>query len=164
MILFHGTSTYYKARIAKDHQLKPCGRRRKGNYTGDLTSDPECVYLTDVYAPAFARITVDRKGGRPLILKVEVDESLIEPDTDFIAEGGHRLEFTDGLECLKQTGCCAVRGSVDVIKGFIPYKEIWDQCLEATLRICTGFRHHGFKQQHEDLLNTLLWHSDDTFI
>ena len=162
MILFHGTSTYYKARIAKDYQLKP-RRRKKGNYDADLKSDPECVYLTDVYAHAFARIAVNAKGGRPLILKVEVDESTIEPDTDYISSGSHHSTFEDGIECLEKTGCCAVRGVVEIIDGFIPDKETWERYCQQPMRINTGFMHAALKKQNEETLNVILWNSSKIF-
>lgn len=156
MILFHGTSDKFLKSIQK-HGLVPRGLSGKSTYEGKLESLPDRVYLTDVYAPQFGLIAVDKHGGNLMIVGVKVEESRLLPDSDFEEDGKHHHKFTCGLECLKSTGTASMIGTVQPIKIWCLGKKQTDDIKEkASRRIETGFRHRGFYQMHENQLGYCL--------
>lgn len=155
-VLFHGTSAKFKTPVMR-HGLRPRNLTGKSTYEGDLVSAEDRVYLSDVYALAFANLAIAKHGGNIMIAAAKVDDSLILPDTDFTEEGKHRRKFTDGLECLDKTGCVSVVGTVPVFRLWIIGKKHVEEIREkVTLRIETGIRHKGFYQQYQDLLEYYL--------
>lgn len=142
MILFHGTSDKFLKSILR-HGLRPRMDTGKSTYDGELESHAERVYLTDTYALQFGANAVEKHGGRVMVVVCKVDESRIEPDTDFMEGGLHRLRFDNGIECLAQTGCCSVVGQVEVLRVEVLSKKQCSQISQS--RIETGFRHAAFK-------------------
>ena len=108
MILYHGTDSKNLDSILK-HGLLP--RKDTGNqvYTGDLASNADFTYLTR-WNPIAHAYFIDENS--PVILKVDVDESDLFPDEDFI----ERMQFIE-------TGCPGDPGSI----GISEYKDLWQQ-------------------------------------
>ena len=80
--LYHGTSDLYLDDIL-EHGLK-CRGKKKSNWKGH-PSAPDRVYLTSAYAVHFAQAACER-GGKPLLLQVEVDTDRLVPDEDVLAQ------------------------------------------------------------------------------
>lgn len=106
MVLYHGTSTKHLPRILKEGLLPRSKSKNKGNWEGEIQSKPNLVYLTTAYPVYFAMCAasepLDQLGESPLhvaivkkpqdlvVLKVEVEDSDLYPDEDFIARQLHR--------------------------------------------------------------------------
>jgi hypothetical protein len=159
-VLFHGTTTKFRPQLLKKGLL-PRSKTGRSSYEGKLESDPMRVYLTDIYALSFGINSVKKHGGNLMVARVPIEPERLEPDTDFMEGGLHSLKFTDGLECLRNTGCCSVVGPVNPDRLYIFTKKQTVEIAEkASLRIETGVRHHGFRKIHEDQLEYFLVAAD----
>ena len=157
MILFHGTSTKFEKRIMRSRLLQPRKITGESTYDGHLISDENRVYMTNVYAIAFGMLAIEKHGGNILICAAKVDDTRIEPDTDFTDGGRHHLKFTNGLQCLESTGCISVVGDVEVHKMWVIGKKLVDELKKnVQLRIETGIRHKGFFTMYEEVHNYYL--------
>lgn len=77
-ILYHGTSDIFLDSI-KENGLTP------GNDNGNSNSknsDSSYVYVTNSRSDAedFARFTAEQKGGKPIVLSLNINEELLVPD------------------------------------------------------------------------------------
>lgn len=89
MILYHGTTSLYKADIL-ENGIK-CRRKRKSLWD----EHPSCrdrVYLTRSYAVHFARHASITRGGNPMIIEVDTFGLLdnLVPDEDVMAQTNWR--------------------------------------------------------------------------
>jgi len=161
MKLYHGTSDRYLASILKGG-LRPRGRRKKSNWDS-YPSRPDCVYLTEAYAPYFAeQATNVKKGERSLIVEVEIDENdeRLLPDEDFIAQAlstqlkvsidavhaGVRNSLEGyahhALDSLAGLGNVCIKGTVSqaaisryVVVDFKKQTELWQVCLDPSISL-----------------------------
>lgn len=161
-VLFHGTTTKFRRQIERAGALLPRARTGKSVYSGKLESNPERVYLTDVYAVQFGLMAVEKHGGNLLVCRTIVDESELLPDDDFQASGLHRLKFDDHQwpECLSATGCVSVRGPVRVDRIYVVKGKLLKEFKETEITINTGLMHTALKKRIEDALNYALWSAD----
>jgi hypothetical protein len=136
--------------------LRPRCKTGISVYSGKLESATDRVYLSDVYAVQFGCIAVQKIGGNLMIVGVRVEESELEPDTDFMDGGEHRLRFDNGAACLKTTGCVSVCKTIMPYRLWVVPKKIRNELEDCSMRIETGFRHTAFHKQHEDQLNYAL--------
>ena len=81
MLLYHGTSLKNLLKILSNGSITP--RKGKGNWSKGFISRKGFVYLTDTY-PLYFAYTAAKGKDKPVILEIEVDESEIYPDEDFI--------------------------------------------------------------------------------
>lgn len=91
--LYHGTSES-AARRAVAEGLRPRGADRPGNWGGEVESNPECVYLTDVYGPYFASHAAsgDERWAVLEIDRRRIDRGLLRPDEDCMEQGRRGLD------------------------------------------------------------------------
>lgn len=83
MILYHGTAESRLKRILKSG-LKPRGRGRQGNWTGDTESMAGMVYVSS-WLPLLYAGTAQRGGNdRMAIVEVELEPHELYPDEDFL--------------------------------------------------------------------------------
>lgn len=157
MILFHGTSDKFLRPIMRKGIL-PRAQTNRSTYDGDLVSNPDRIYLTDVYPLQFALHAVEKHGGNILVAAVEVNEEILEPDTDFAEGGLASTHFISGLKCLQSTGCISVTSyPLRPHRMWVVSKKLQnDLVAHGSLRIATGFRHQGFYQTHKDQLEYFL--------
>jgi hypothetical protein len=160
-VLFHGTSTKFKSSIMK-HGLQPRGNKNRSTYKGKLASDPDRVYLTDVYALHFAALAVEQHGGSPLIVRALINPSRLLPDTDFEEGGLHSLKFESNQweDCLRRTGCLSVQGTIGLFdeseddrgvnKLYVINKKVWSEICDNLTRIETNLRHRAFHEIHDN--------------
>lgn len=92
MKLYHGTSSRYWNDILK-FGLRPRKYNKNSNWDQNFESNPECVYLSSLYAPYFAINACDERDNPILI---EVDTNLLKqenmrPDEDFLEQSTRRL-------------------------------------------------------------------------
>jgi hypothetical protein len=88
MILYHGTSSEHLEAIRKTGLQPRRITKRRSNWKGSIESKRDFVYLTDAYPVYYAmNPALGERGKQPdiLIFKLEVDESQLYPDEDFIA-------------------------------------------------------------------------------
>lgn len=84
MILFHGTTDKYLRKILKQGILP---REEHGNSVYkkiELESREEFVYLTDRYPVFYAHFAEGYAGGRPCVIRCEIDDDMLFPDEEFI--------------------------------------------------------------------------------
>lgn len=128
MILYHGTSTKHLEAIRRLGLQSRRVTKRRSNWKGQIRSKLDFVYLTDAYPVYYALNPALAVGGqRPdlLILKVEVDESQLYPDEDFIA--WEMARHDDGL---------SIRELIAEIDP-ADYQEHWRDSLERNGVVCT---------------------------
>ena len=127
MILYHGTSERHLHAIQR-HGLLPRRITGESNWSGNVASKEEFVYLTDAYPVYFAvgpALAAEDAPADLLILKVEVDEDRLYPDEDFIA-----WALTDGVQGVRQ----------EEMNPFIDpraYKDAWHLSLQHNGVVCT---------------------------
>jgi hypothetical protein len=153
--LFHGTSSNFLRKIMK-HGLLPRNKTGTSIYSGKLESAVDRIYLSDVYAVQFGCIAIERISGNLMIAGVNIDVADLDPDTDFMDGGEHRLRFDNGAACLKVTGCASTLKNVMPYRLWVVPKKICDELKDCSMRIETGFRHKAFYKQHLDQLNYAL--------
>lgn len=89
MKLYHGTHTEALEAILSDGIVPRLQSRTEGTWH-HLPSKPDCVYLTTAYALYYAIAAVpEGSHACPAIIEIEtegLDESLLCPDEDFIAQ------------------------------------------------------------------------------
>jgi len=88
MILYHGTSTEHLEAILRDGLQSRRATQRPSNWLGQIESKPGFVYLSDAYPVYYANnpaLGHEKLNSHILIIKVNVDESDLYPDEDFIA-------------------------------------------------------------------------------
>lgn len=125
MILYHGTSTKHLDGILKNGLLPTKETGHEGNYGNEVPSNEDTVYLTDAYAAYYAVGALDEDDDHdPVILAIEVDETSLFPDEDFIAECVSRAEGTEWKE--ERT-------------KFHPFmhKSLWRESLQHNGVVCT---------------------------
>jgi hypothetical protein len=128
MILYHGTSTKHLEAIQRSGLQSRRLTKRRSNWKGSIRSKLGFVYLTDAYPVYFAMNSASGNGGKPsdiLILKVEVDESQLYPDEDFIA-----WQLAPNRDDLSLRNLIA---EIDPAG----YQEHWRQSLEQNGTVCT---------------------------
>ena len=84
MILYHGTSAKYLDQIL-EQGIQPTETTNQ-NSNWDVHSAPDRVYLTDTYPLYFAITAAMELDSDAVIIEVEVDESELVPDEDFLAQ------------------------------------------------------------------------------
>jgi hypothetical protein len=126
MILYHGTTARHLRAIQR-HGLLPRWKTGESNWSGDVESKEEFVYLTDAYAVYYAVGPAFDEARAPadlLILKVDVDENRLYPDEDFIV-----WALTEG----NQDGQEELRPYINPRE----YKGAWQMSLEHNGVVCT---------------------------
>jgi hypothetical protein len=128
MILYHGTSTKHLEAIQQSGLQPRRITKRRSNWKGLIKSKLDFVYLTDAYPVYFAMnpaLGTSGKSSDIVILKVEVDESQLYPDEDFIA--WELAQQGDGLSIH------------ELIAEIDPadYREYWRDSLERNGNVCT---------------------------
>jgi hypothetical protein len=127
MILYHGTSSKHLDAIRRTGLQSRRITRRRSNWKGTIRSKLDFVYLTDAYPVYFAMNPALNRGGNTdvLIVKVDVDESHLYPDEDYIA-----WELARDGEGLSPR---------DLVAGIHPadYQEHWRHSLERNGTVCT---------------------------
>ncbi len=86
-MLFHGTTEANAKRIMKE------GFKPDKKYNWQIKSKPDFVYLSLAYAPFYANAANSKSRNRALI-KVEVKESALCPDDDFVMYGLGKPKYT----------------------------------------------------------------------
>lgn len=128
MILYHGTTTKHLDAILRDGLLPRRTTKRRSNWKGVIKSKLDFVYLTDAY-PVYYAMNPALSGRRQgesdiLVLKVDVDESALYPDEDYIA---WEMSRNDGV---------TVKGVIASINP-ASYQEHWKSSLERNGIVCT---------------------------
>lgn len=127
MILYHGTSARHLS-VIRRQGLLPRRLTGNSNWNGDVESKDSMVYLTDAYPVYFALVAAFAEGKEPadlLILQVEVDESELYPDEDFIA-----WALASDRSDVQQTTLNPFINPAD-------YKDAWRWSLETNGVVCT---------------------------
>ncbi|WP_165074834.1 hypothetical protein [Paludisphaera rhizosphaerae] len=84
MILYHGTMSSHREAIEREGLQPRAVTKRRSNWKGAIRSKRGFVYLTDAY-PVYFALAAAKGRDDLLIAKVEVDETHLYPDEDFIA-------------------------------------------------------------------------------
>lgn len=156
IVLFHGTSSKFLKQIMRSG-ICPRGLTGKSTYEEKLISDPERVYFSNVYALGFAAIAVQKHGGNIMVASAKLEIAQLEPDTDFTGDGSHQSKYHDAMQCLEGTGCvCIKKQQVEAQRIYVFGKKDSEEIMSINHRISTGFRHHAFKEQAENVLNYYL--------
>lgn len=128
MILYHGTSSQHLEAIRRSGLQSRRITKRRSNWKGSIKSKLGFVYLTDAYPVYFAMnpaLGTSGKRSDILILKVEVEESQLYPDEDFIA-----------WEIARQSDGLSIRELIAEIDP-ADYQEHWRDSLELNGNVCT---------------------------
>jgi hypothetical protein len=126
MILYHGTTARHLRAILR-HGLLPRRITGESNWSGDVESKEDFVYLTDAYPVYYAvgpAFDDEHAPADLLILKVDVDENRLYPDEDFIV-----WALAEGKQDVQ-----------DELRPFIDpreYKDAWHLSLEHNGVVCT---------------------------
>lgn len=92
MKLYHGTSAKYLPSIL-EKGIQPTSQT--GNDSNwEVTSANDRVYLSDTYPLYFAIHAAMELGTDAVLIEVEVDESLLLPDEDFLAQAAQPVNNT----------------------------------------------------------------------
>jgi hypothetical protein len=101
MLLFHGTSGKWIPNILRQG-LEPRGRKvMRSNWRETVPSNPNCVYLSDCYAPHFAfNAAGDGDKAVCAVIEIETDrlpvQSLLLPDEDCLEQAGRGHDGVPG--------------------------------------------------------------------
>lgn len=125
MLLYHGTSEK-NMRAIMSGGLKPRSRR-KGNWKHTVDSNPNAIYLTTVYAGYFAFCATQKpEKDKWLIIEVDtdkLDEKLLHPDEDVLAQMSHREYVKMGV---------SLNALTEIYRDKIAdYQHLWKTSLEA---------------------------------
>lgn len=183
MKLYHGTS---EARLDSilSRGLRPRGKRSKGNWDS-YPSRHDCVYLTDAYAPYFAW-SATKKGGRSAIIEVDVPESRLLPDEDFIAQAlasqtgldidHFHASVRDDLDGYKHHAMDSLRGLGNachkgvirpaaitryVVVDFDKQRDLHQSCLDPSISIL-NYRFCG--EKYKSIIAWLFGDRDDYIV
>lgn len=155
MILFHGTSTRFRTQIMRNG-LQPRIATGRSVYAGkeafgkQLESSPDRIYLTDVYPVQFGTLAVQTFGGSVLVLAVDVDESALLPDTDFLHCG-------TGIACLRHAGTCSIiTDRIQPVRMYQLAKREIDAVLLDSTYLKTGLVHNAMRERLEGATHMLL--------
>lgn len=136
MLLYHGTSERHLSSILASG-LRPRGRA-DGNWDANhVPSNPECVYLTDTYAPFFA-LNAAEDGERWAIIEVDSDrlnERNMRPDEDFLEQATRGIEWREEL----LSGCSLAEATAAFRCVLHRYADMWRLSAEK-MGTCA---HHG---------------------
>ena len=127
MILYHGTSTKHLDKIQQKGILPRRITRLRSNWKGEVESKPDFVYLSTAYPVYYALEVADNKKTDLAIIKVDVDESELYPDEDFIARIFWEQQEEDKIP----------------LQDFNPliapsdYKYLWRECINHNGTACT---------------------------
>lgn len=121
MILYHGTTDKFLSGILAKG-IQP--RLVHGNSVYKeikMDSHQEFVYLSDRYPMFYADLACQYMGGNPVIFQIEIDESMLYPDEDFI---GTRLAKQEKIKSKKEVK--------ELILSINPrdYREYWKDSLK----------------------------------
>ena len=132
LILYHGTSVIHLDAIWQSGLQPRRVTKQRSNWKGMLRSKPGFVYLTDAYPVYYALNPALRSKAKEadiVVLKVEVEESRLYPDEDFIAweiaRGDNGFAVAEDVR--------QIIASVDPAK----YQEHWRASLESNGVVCT---------------------------
>jgi len=88
--LYHGTTRAVAKRILNGGGgLKPRGATGKDNWEHTVTSNADCVYLTNAYAPHFAHNAMSYRDKWGAVIEVDLamlDWSKLRPDEDMLEQ------------------------------------------------------------------------------
>ena len=83
-----------------------------------------------------------------MIAAARLDDHEILPDTDF--EGVQVGQYSNGLECLENTGCVSIVGAVRPYRIWTFNKKQTRELFEEEFsKISTGVVHHALKARHD---------------
>jgi len=124
LILFHGTTTKFLEEILQKGLLPRTGTGNS-NYSGDIESRPEFVYLTSHYPMFYSVKAVEKNGGDCVIIAVDVPAAALYPDEDFIGTA---------LSKSGKTG----KSLSSVIKevNVLEWQHLWAKSLELMGTVC----------------------------
>lgn len=122
MRIYHGTSADNLESIQR-HGLWPRGEDEDGNWAHSVRSRLGYVHLTNAHPWYFAGAAVKEWAAeeRALVLEVEVDESHLYPDEDFLAQALHLQGHHKDMGLNELTEAVNLRGN----------QELWRESLEA---------------------------------
>lgn len=183
MKLYHGTSAKNFESILKEG-IKPRGKTN-GNWEHSITSRPDCVYLSTVYAPYFAINSVENDSSQCALLEINtdsIDKSLLLPDEDFLEQATREKNSSDSMEkrtmyyrdtlilyanfwqqSLDNLGTCAYKGTIHpsaIVRATVfdtsECKEMAWMAMDPTITI---INHKLFKDKYKALTS---WFIGDT--
>lgn len=86
--MYHGTTSAIYEKI-KVEGLKPRGLKGHTNWKHTVSSNPNAVYLTSVYAPYFGYMATKEDPEKIMLVEIDtkkLDPAKLLPDEDFIAQ------------------------------------------------------------------------------
>ena len=104
--LYHGTDEASAMKSLSDGLLPRM--ERPGNWER-FSSNPEVIYLSDCYAPFFAVVASEKKGGRMAIVEVQATAQMVKnflPDEDYLEQSTRPNLWCGEAEMLRRTEIC----------------------------------------------------------
>lgn len=120
MKIYHGTSSTLLPKILEEG-LVP---NQTSNWDHTVQSKKGFNYLTSTYATYFAVMATEQHGGEPVVIELEIDETNLYPDEDYIAARLQR-EHPERFDNLSQEDLEALVASIDVTR----YQQLWEESL-----------------------------------
>ena len=133
MILYHGTTGKRAEKIFKDGKLKcDVERHYTKSKSGSGYTEQGYVYLSNelMLSIYFANCcNLEDKSEELVVFKLDVDDSLIEPDYDEMrwqrADERQKIKYANDLECsLKEYKSCRVKSDIDIKNNNARYLTI----------------------------------------
>lgn len=137
LILWHATSDAIVPPSGEDFELlSPLQRGEAGNWP-DEVAPRRFLYLGDAASIAFLGKVLQRHGGRPVLLDVQVDESLLEPDPAYVETCQRLVQLglpelqTGAGASLFWSGRVATTGPVTLVRRRVCVIAVsaWHACL-----------------------------------
>jgi hypothetical protein len=123
--LWHGTTTTVVPASPQDFDLKSAAQHQGPSVWESSIAPRDLIYLGDAVSLVFARLAMDKLGGNPVLLDVEVPRSALRSDPSYLKALQHPLiqgaagYGTDVSSSFRWSGRVAAVGPVDIRQRWV---------------------------------------------